>query len=167
MKRLFLVLSTCVLAGCAGTVATKNDLAKYGTPPSDEDLYQYMSTLRDSMPPTRYVSYRDKGYAESVKKTTFAGEDGKPMSGWEYDFDVAAYDQLGPDQPQWTARRVVFFNGRAIGGFDANGKFMRASAQPSAAAPAPAPAACAAASLCWSALRRWRTPGAVKRSAAD
>ncbi len=146
MKRLFLVLSTCVLAGCAGTVATKNDLAKYGTPPSDEDLYQYMSTLRDSMPPTRYVSYRDKGYAESVKKTTFAGDDGKPMSGWEYDFDVAAYDQLGPDQPLWTARRVVFFNGRAIGGFDANGKFMRASAQPSAAAPAPMPAPAPAAS---------------------
>lgn len=140
MKRLSLVLTACVLAGCAGTVATKNDLATYGTPPSDEDLYQYMSTLRDAMPPTRYVSYRDKGYADSVKKATVIGEDGNPVSGWEYDFEVAAYDQIGPDQPQWTARRVLFFNGRPIGGFDANGKFMRASAQPAAVqAPAAAP----------------------------
>lgn len=136
MKRLFLVFSTCLVAGCAGTVATKDDLAKYGTPPSDDDLYQYMSTLRDSMPPTRYVSYRDKGYAESVKKTTVTGEDGRPLSGWEYDFEVAGYDQMGPEQPQWTVRRVVFFNGRAIGGFDANGNFVRNRAQPPAP-PAP------------------------------
>ncbi|KRC80534.1 hypothetical protein D3C87_366240 [compost metagenome] len=140
MKRLFLVVSTCLIAGCASSVATQNDLAKYGTPPSEDDLYQYMSTLRDSMPPTRYVSYRDKGYADSVKKGTYTGEDGKPVAGWQYDFEVAGYDQVGPNQLQWTARRVVFFNGRPIGGFDANGNFMRSGAQPPAPQ-APAPAA--------------------------
>lgn len=129
MKRLFLVLSTCMLAGCASSVATQNDLAKYGTPPSDDDLYQYMSTLRDSMPPTRYVTYRDKGYADSVKKAVFTDENGKPVSGWEYDFEVAGYDQVGPEQPQWTPRRAVFFNGRPVGAFDANGTFVRNSAQ--------------------------------------
>ncbi|EHK65580.1 hypothetical protein [Achromobacter arsenitoxydans] len=140
MKRLSLIFSTCLLAGCAGTVATQKDLATYGTPPSEDDLYQYMSSLRDTLPPTRYVSYRDKGYADSVKKATYTGEDGKPVSGWEYAFEVAGYDQVGPEQPQWTARRVVFFNGRAIGGFDGNGNFMRTGAQPPAAS-APAPAA--------------------------
>jgi hypothetical protein len=141
MKRLSLVLTTCLLAGCAGTVATKNDLATYGTPPSEDDLYQYMSSLRDTLPPTRYVSYRDKGYADSVKKGTFTGEDGKPAAGWIYAFEVAGYDQVGPEQPQWTARRVVFFNGRAIGGFDGNGNFTRSGAQPPAStAPAATPA---------------------------
>ncbi|MFD4836560.1 hypothetical protein ACFWP0_03575 [Achromobacter sp. NPDC058515] len=139
MKQLFLVLSACLLAGCAAGTS-QNDLAKYGTPPSDEDLYQYMSTLRDSMPPTRYVSYRDKGYVESVKKTVYTDEAGKPASGWQYDFEVAAYDQVGATPPEWTARRVVFFNGRPIGGFDENGNFRRGGAQGQGQSqPTPAP----------------------------
>lgn len=141
MKRLFLLLSACLLTGCASSVATQNDLAKYGTPPSDEDLYQYMSTLRDSMPPTRYVSYRDKGYADSVKKATYTGEDGKPASGWEYDFEVAAFDQPGTAPTQWSPRRAVFFNGRPIGAFDQNGTFVRSGSQgPAPTEPAAAPA---------------------------
>lgn len=139
MKKLFLVLSACLLAGCATSGPSQNDLARYGTPPSDEDLYQYMSTLRDSMPPTRYVSFRDKGYADSVKKATYTDQDGRAAAGWEYDFEVAAYDEVGTAPPQWGSHRAVFFNGRPIGMFDGNGNFVRSGAQ-SQAAPAPATA---------------------------
>jgi len=137
MKKLLLVLSTCLVAGCAAPVATQSDLAQYGTPPSDEDLHAYMSTMRDVLPPTRYVSYRDKGYANSVKKAVYTGDDGKPVAGWEYDFEVATYDQIGPEQPQWSRYRAFFFNGRQIGLLDQNGRFIRNSAL-GQNAPAPA-----------------------------
>lgn len=125
MNRLAFALSTCILAGCTTSPGSGTDLARYGTPPSEDDLYQYMSSLRDSLPPTRYVSYRDKGYANAVKKTTFTDQDGRQSLGWEYAFDIATYDELGSTPPQWSPHRAIFFNGRPIGLIDSDGRLIR------------------------------------------
>ncbi|WP_233237003.1 hypothetical protein [Bordetella sp. LUAb4] len=130
MNRVALALSVCVLAGCASQSGKQADIAQYGTPPSDEDLHQYMSSLRDTLPPTRYVTYRDHGYDASVKKATFTDQDGQPMMGWEYDFDVATYDTVdAKPPPQYRPYRAVFFNGRPVGILDANGRFIRGGLQ--------------------------------------
>lgn len=126
MKRVVFALSVFALAGCASPPGSQADLTQYGTPPSDQDLYQYMSSLRDSLPPTRYVSYRDQGYDGSIRKVTLTDQDGKSMSAWEYDFDLATYDSVDAMPPtQWRGYRTIFFNGRPIGMLAPDGAFVR------------------------------------------
>ncbi|MCD0504589.1 hypothetical protein [Bordetella petrii] len=138
MKIVTLLVMMAALAGCAAP-GSREDLARYGTAPSEEDLYQLMDQYRNSVPPTRYVSYRDKGYADSVKKTTYTDEQGQPQYGWEYLFDVAAYDTIEKTSMEWHARRAIFFNGRPIMLLDQSGQRIRLGSQvPPVPAPAPA-----------------------------
>ena len=140
MKRFALACAFGMLAGCASHPADRGDQARYGTPPSEEDLYQYLSVLRDSLPPTRYVSYRDAGYAASLKQTSAADADGQQIAGWEYDFEASGYDTVDGKPMRWTPYRALFFNGRPVGVIDAQGRLHRAPTLPDSAAPAPAPA---------------------------
>lgn len=141
MNRVALALSVCVLAGCASQSGKQSDIAQYGTPPSDEDLHQYMSSLRDTLPPTRYVTFRDYGYDVSVKRVGFTDQDGQPMTGWEYDFDVATYDAPATKPAtQYQPYRAIFFNGRPIGMLDANGRFSRNAPQDQVPVPPSPPA---------------------------
>jgi len=135
MKNVPILLTAALLAGCASTAGSPDELARYGTPPSEQDLYQLMSQYRDTLPATRYVSYRDKGYQDSVKKTRYTNEQGQPQYGWEYDFEVAAYDAVNQDPVAWSPRRAIFFNGRPIRVEDWSGNPVQLG---SPAAPAPA-----------------------------
>ncbi|MDQ8032040.1 MAG: hypothetical protein REJ50_08500 [Bordetella sp.] len=145
MKRFALACALGLLAGCATHPADRGDQARYGTPPSDEDLYHYLSVLRDTLPPTRYVSYRDAGYAASLKQASAADADGQQVAGWEYDFEASGYDAVDGRPVRWTPYRALFFNGRPIGLIDAQGRLQRvptsmpAPASTDVAAP-PAPA---------------------------
>lgn len=128
MKKLMLVSALAILAGCAAQPQNRADQARYGTAPSEEDLYQYMAQLRDSMPPARYVSYRDSGYAKAVKPGTAIDSDGQQIAGWEYDFEATSYDAIDGKARNWTGYRALFFNGRAIGIIDAQGRLQRVPA---------------------------------------
>jgi len=130
MKSVPLLLTAALLAGCASTAGSRDDLARYGTAPSEEDLYQMMSRYRDTLPPTRYVSYRDKGYQDSVKKVSYTDEQGRPQYAWEYGFEVAAYDTADQAPIDWTPRRVIFFNGRAIRIMDQAGNPLHLESRP-------------------------------------
>ncbi|HYG45066.1 MAG TPA: hypothetical protein VEA17_19270 [Bordetella sp.] len=125
MKSVPLLLMTALLAGCASTAGSRDDLARYGTAPSDEDLYQLMSQYRDTLPATRYVSYRDKGYADSVRKISYTDQQGQPQYGWQYEFEVATYDTVDQAPADWTPRRVIFFNGRPLRLVDQAGNPIR------------------------------------------
>lgn len=139
MKRFALACALGMLVGCVSHPADRGDQARYGTPPSEEDLYQYLSALRDSMPPTRYVSYRDAGYAGSLKQTSAADPDGQQISGWEYDFEASGYDAVDGKPLRWTSYRALFFNGRALGVIDSQGRLHRQSALPGNTSTPPAP----------------------------
>lgn len=137
MKRVSLLLISALVAGCATTTGgTRDDLARYGTAPSEEDLYQMMSHYRDQLPPTRYVSYRDKGYQNSVKKVEYSDAQGKLQAGWEYDFEVSNYDSVDQPPPEWTPRRAIFFNGRLIRLTDQAGNVIPLNSQTQATVPA-------------------------------
>ncbi len=126
MKWVALALSVCALASCATPPGSQTDVAQYGTPPSDQDLYQYMSHLRDSLPPTRYVTFRDDGYQHAVKKLTFTDQDGKTVAAWEYDFVIAVYDDVDAQPaPRQRRYRAIFFNGRPIGMLAPDNTFVR------------------------------------------
>ncbi|MBV7486061.1 hypothetical protein [Bordetella sp. BOR01] len=129
MKSVPFLLMTALLAGCASTAGSRDDLARYGTAPSEDDLYQMMSQYRDTLPPTRYVSYRDKGYADSVKKVSYTDEQGQFQHGWEYDFEVASYDTMDKASADWSPRRVIFFNGRPLRIVDQAGSPIRLESQ--------------------------------------
>ncbi len=133
MKCLPFLLMATLLAGCASTADSRNDLARYGTAPSEDDLYQFMSKNRDTLPPTRYVSYRDKGYLDAVKKTSYTDEQGQARYGWGYDFEVATYDTVDNNPVVWNPRRAIFFNGRLV--------FVQAQAQHPGNPTAPTPPA--------------------------
>ncbi|MBO9353761.1 hypothetical protein GG851_07120 [Bordetella petrii] len=135
MKSVPILLTAALLAGCASTAGSPDQLARYGTAPSEQDLYELMSDYRDTLPATRYVSYRDKGYHDSVKKVSYTDEQGQQRYGWEYDFEVATYDTVEDTPPAWSPRRAIFFNGRPLRVEDAAGNPVQAGAQ---TAPAPA-----------------------------
>src|SRR3546814_2992460 len=129
MKSVPILLTAALRAGCASTAGSPDDLARYGTAPSEQDLYQLMSQYRDTLPATRYVSYRDKGYQNSVKKTRYTDEQGQPQYGWEYDFEVAAYDAVNQNPRGWTSRRVILLNGGHIRVEEGSGKMVRIDSQ--------------------------------------
>jgi hypothetical protein len=143
MKKILFLVPAALLAGCASTAGSPGDSARYGTAPSEHDLYELMTQYRDTLPATRYVSYRDKGYQESVKKISYTDAQGQPKYGWEYEFEVAAYDAMDQNPIGWSARRAIFFNGRPIRMEDGAGTPipLRPEAAPAQAiVPTPTPA---------------------------